>query len=118
MIFRQFFDIASSTHTYLLASRAGGEALLIDPVKEQLSHYLTAIRQLDLHLIQAIDTHTHADHITALGDLRDATQCITIMGEFSRAECVNTHVKDGDMLRIDDIALQAIYTPGQTEEPV
>jgi sulfur dioxygenase len=116
MIFRQFFDIASSTHTYLLASRAGGEALLIDPVKEQFSHYLTAIRQLDLHLIQAIDTHTHADHITALGDLRDATQCITIMGEFSRAECVNTHVKDGDMLRIEDIALQAIYTPGHTEE--
>jgi sulfur dioxygenase len=116
MIFRQFFDNISSTYTYLLASRITGEALLIDPVNEQIAQYLTAIRQLDLRLVQAIDTHTHADHVTALGDLRDATHCMTIMGEFSMAECVNHRVKDGDVLKIEDVTLQAIYTPGHTEE--
>jgi len=81
MIFRQFFDAASSTYTYFLASRIGGEALIIDPVKEQLAQYATLIEQLGVRLVHAIDTHTHADHITALGDLRDTTHCTTIMGE-------------------------------------
>jgi len=116
MIFRQFFDDASSTYTYLLASRAGGEALIIDPVKERLDHYLQAIRELELRLVHAIDTHTHADHITALGDLRDATACTTLMGERSRAECVSRRVQDGEILRIDGIELQAVYTPGHTDE--
>lgn len=84
MIFRQLFDATSSTYTYLLASRPGGEALLIDPVKEHLADYTTLIEQLELRLVFAIDTHTHADHVTALGDLRDATQCTTLMGERSR----------------------------------
>lgn len=116
MIFRQFFDADSSTYTYLLASRTGGEALIIDPVKERLDQYLQAIRELDLRLVHAIDTHTHADHITALGDLRDATDCTTIMGERSRAECVSRQVRDGEVLRVDGIVLQALYTPGHTDE--
>lgn len=116
MIFRQFFEPDSSTYTYLLASRRGGEALIIDPVKERLEHYLQAIRELDLRLVHAIDTHTHADHITALGDLRDATACTTIMGERSRAECVSRQVRDGELLRVDGITLQALYTPGHTDE--
>lgn len=116
MLFRQFFDPVSSTYTYLLASAAGREALLIDPVKERVSMYLTAIRQLDLKLVRAIDTHTHADHITGLGDLRDATGCVTIMGEHTRAACVSESVRDGDTLRVDGLELGALYTPGHTDE--
>eukprot|EP01034_Spumella_vulgaris_P018230 gene18230-23276_t len=116
MIFRQFFDSVSSTYTYLLASGQGREALIIDPVKEQAHHYLAAIKDLDLKLIRAIDTHTHADHITALGDLRDATGCVTIMGEFTKASCVSEQIREGEMIRIDGIRLQALYTPGHTDE--
>lgn len=116
MLFRQFFDAASSTYTYLLASAAGREALIIDPVKEQVPHYLSAITQLDLKLVRAIDTHTHADHITGLGDLRDATHCTTLMGEYTKAECVSQHVRDNELLNIDGLHLQALYTPGHTDE--
>jgi len=116
MLFRQIFDSASSTYTYLVASRTGGEALIIDPVKEQLDQYLTVIRHLDLRLVYAIDTHTHADHITALGDLRDCTVCTTVMGQFTKAECVLQRVHEDELLKIDGIELRAIYTPGHTDE--
>ncbi|NMM03223.1 MBL fold metallo-hydrolase [Paraburkholderia sp. RP-4-7] len=116
MIFRQFFDTVSNTYTYFIASRVGGEALIIDPVKEQLAIYLTAIDSLGVRLVHAIDTHTHADHVTALGDLRDATQCTTIMGDLSKALCVSRHVREGETLRIDGIELKALYTPGHTDE--
>lgn len=116
MIFRQFFDSVSSTYTYLLASGRGREALIIDPVKEQTHHYLTAIHDLDLKLVQAIDTHTHADHITALGALRESTGCVTIMGEFTKAECVSRQVAEGEVLKVEGISLQALYTPGHTRE--
>ena len=116
MIFRQFFDADSSTYTYLLASSPGREALIIDPVKEQAAQYLAVIHDLDLKLVKAIDTHTHADHITALGALRNATGCVTVMGEFTKAECVSMQVREGEMLNVDGIQLQALYTPGHTDE--
>ena len=116
MLFRQFFDSASSTYTYLLASGVGREGLIIDPVKEQAAQYLTAIEQLELKLVRAIDTHTHADHVTALGDLRDATGCVTLMGEFTRAECVSDHVRENDLIDVDGVRLRALYTPGHTNE--
>lgn len=116
MLFRQFFDAESSTYTYLLASAPGREALIIDPVKSQLEQYLTAINQLGLKLVRAIDTHTHADHITGLGALRDATRCITIMGERTQAECVSQQVRDLEHIDIDGVRLQALYTPGHTDE--
>ncbi|MDR5815426.1 MULTISPECIES: MBL fold metallo-hydrolase [unclassified Caballeronia] len=116
MIFRQLFDSASCTYTYLLASRPGGEALIIDPVKEKLDQYLQLIEELGVELVHAIDTHTHADHITALGDLRDVLDCTTIMGERTRAECVTRHVRDGERIDVDGITLGALYTPGHTDE--
>lgn len=116
MLFRQLFDKESSTYTYLIASGRGREALIIDPVKEQTDAYLGLIDQLDLKLVRAIDTHTHADHITALGDLREQTDCMTLMGEFTRAECVSDHVREGDTVDVDGVRLKALYTPGHTDE--
>ena len=116
MIFRQLFDAASSTYTYLLASRTGGEALLIDPVKDNTAQYLQLVEQLSVKLVIAIDTHTHADHVTALGALRDASACVTMMGEQSRAECVSARFGDGEQIRVDDLKLRALYTPGHTDE--
>lgn len=116
MIFRQFFDSASCTYTYLLASDIGREGLLIDPVLDNHEDYLQLVKELDLKLVMAIDTHTHADHVTALGYLRDVTGCITIMGEFTRAECVSGRVKEDEIIHVDGIRLRAIYTPGHTTE--
>ncbi len=116
MLFRQLFDHESSTYTYLIASGMGREALLIDPVLEHTDEYLQLINELDLSLVRAIDTHTHADHITALGELRDATGCVTIMGEHTHADCVSERVSDGDKIKVDGIVLEAMYTPGHTDE--
>jgi sulfur dioxygenase len=116
MIFRQLFEPISSTYTYVLASGRGREALIIDPVKEKLDDYLRLIADLDLKLVRAIDTHTHADHITALGDLRERTGCVTIMGEFTKALCVSQSICEGETIDVDGIKLQAIYTPGHTDE--
>lgn len=116
MIFRQLFDSVSSTYSYLLASRRGGEALIIDPVLERTDRYLQLIRELDLKLVKAVDTHLHADHITALGALRDQTACITVMGEQSGVDCVSMRVTDGEKLTIEGLALEALYTPGHTDD--
>ena len=116
MIFRQLFDSASSTYSYLVASRRGGEALIIDPVLEKVDRYLQLVRELDLRLVKAVDTHLHADHITGLGALRDRTRCITVMGEQSGVDVVSMRVSDGDTLRIEGVGLDAIYTPGHTDD--
>ncbi len=116
MIFRQLFDSTSGTYTYLLASRHGGEAVIIDPVLEKVDRYLQLIGELDLKLVKAVDTHLHADHITGLGALRDRTRCITVMGERSSVDVVSMRVGDGDMLRIEGIGLDVIYTPGHTDD--
>ncbi len=116
MIFRQLFDAASCTYTYLLASRHGGEALIVDPVLEKVDRYLHLIAELDLKLVKAVDTHLHADHITGLGALRDRTRCITVMGEHSGVDVVSMRVGDGDRLRIEGIELGVIYTPGHTDD--
>lgn len=116
MIFRQLFDKTSSTYTYLLASRSGGEALIIDPVLEQVDRYLQLIGELDLKLVKAVDTHLHADHITGLGALRDKTQCTTVMGEQTKADVVSMRLADGDKLTIEGISLDVLYTPGHTDD--
>jgi glyoxylase-like metal-dependent hydrolase (beta-lactamase superfamily II)/rhodanese-related sulfurtransferase len=116
MIFRQLFDSVSGTYTYILASRRGGEAMIIDPVIEKVDRYLQLIRELDLKLVKAVDTHLHADHITGLGALRDKTHCITVMGEQTKADVVSMRLADGDQLTIEGMALDVIYTPGHTDD--
>ena len=116
MIFRQLFDSVSGTYSYLLASRRGGEALIIDPVLEKVDRYLQLVRELDLKLVKAVDTHLHADHITGLGALRDKTQCVTVMGEQTKADVVSMRLSDGDKLAIEGLALDVIYTPGHTDD--
>jgi sulfur dioxygenase len=116
MIFRQLFDQTSGTYSYLLASRRGGEALIIDPVLEKVDRYLALVKELDLKLVKAVDTHMHADHITGLGALRDKTHCITVMGEQTKADVVSMRLADGDKLTIEGLALDVIYTPGHTDD--
>jgi len=116
MIFRQLFDQVSGTYSYLLASRPGGEALIFDPVLEKVDRYLHLVRELDMKLFKAVDTHLHADHITGLGSLRDRIQCITVMGEQTKADVVSMRLADGDKLTIEGLSLDVIYTPGHTDD--
>jgi glyoxylase-like metal-dependent hydrolase (beta-lactamase superfamily II)/rhodanese-related sulfurtransferase len=116
MIFRQLFDSVSGTYSYLLASRAGGEALILDPVLEKADRYCQLLRELNLKLVKAVDTHLHADHVTGLGALRDRTHCITIMGEQSKADVVSMRVSDGDKVMIEGLSLDVMYTPGHTDD--
>ena len=116
MIFRQLFDSTSSTYTYLLASRPGGEALIIDPVLDRCDRYIQLLEELDLKLVKAIDTHCHADHITGLGALRDATRCITVMGQSTNVDMVSMRVDDGDTIDIENISLKVLFTPGHTDD--
>jgi glyoxylase-like metal-dependent hydrolase (beta-lactamase superfamily II)/rhodanese-related sulfurtransferase len=116
MIFRQLFDSVSGTYSYLLASRAGGEALILDPVLEKVDRYCQLLRELDLKLVKAVDTHLHADHVTGLAELRDRTHCVTIMGDQSKADVVAMRVSDGDKVTIEGLCLDALYTPGHTDD--
>jgi glyoxylase-like metal-dependent hydrolase (beta-lactamase superfamily II)/rhodanese-related sulfurtransferase len=116
MLFRQLFDSSSSTFSYLLASRPGGEAIIIDPVLDKVERYLKLMEELDLRLVKAVDTHLHADHFTGLGELRDRTHCITIMGEQSKVDVVSMRIEDGDRLQADGISLDVLYTPGHTDD--
>ncbi|TCL74513.1 MBL fold metallo-hydrolase [Rhizobium sp. BK251] len=116
MIFRQLFDSVSGTYTYLIASRRGGEALIIDPVLEKVDRYLKLVEELDLKLVKAVDTHLHADHITGLGALRDRTHCVTVMGEQTLADVVSMRVAEGDRIAIEGLSLDVLYTPGHTDD--
>ena len=116
MIFRQLYDNVSGTYTYLLASRHRGEALIVDPVLERVDRYIQLLTELDLRLVKAVDTHLHADHVTGLAALRDRTQCITVMGEHTRADVVSMRIGDGDKIGIEGLSLGVIHTPGHTDD--
>jgi glyoxylase-like metal-dependent hydrolase (beta-lactamase superfamily II)/rhodanese-related sulfurtransferase len=116
MIFRQLFEPASGTYSYILAGRRGGEALIIDPVLEKVDRYLQLMQELDVNLVKALDTHLHHDHITGMGALRDRTRCTTVMGEQSNVDVVSTRVADGDQVEIEGLTLDVIYTPGHTDD--
>ena len=116
MIFKQLFDTKSSTYTYIISSGQGREALIIDPVIENVTEYINVLKELDLKLVKVIDTHIHADHITGASTLRDQTKCITIMGEQTPAETVEIKVKDEEIIKLDKLKIKALYTPGHTSD--
>lgn len=116
MLFRQFFTRSCSAYSYLLADSVTGQGLIIDPVLESIDEYLRFISESKIQLRLALDTHLHADHITALGALREHTGCRTMMGVQSPVDCVTAKFSDGDVIRLDDLALQMIYTPGHTDD--
>ena len=116
MIFKQLFDDKSSTYTYIVASGKGREALIIDPVIEDTSNYTKILNELELKLVKVIDTHIHADHVSAMAELKKRTNCQTVMGEHSKSEVVSLKVKDNEKISIDGINLEALYTPGHTDD--
>ena len=116
MIFKQLFDQKSSTYTYLIASAKGREALIIDPVIENVNQYVQSLKELDLKLVKVIDTHIHADHITGASKLKNITNCSTIMGNHTPAEAVEIKVKDEECINLDNLKIKAMYTPGHTSD--
>ena len=116
MIFKQLFDQKSSTYTYLIASAKGREALIIDPVIENVNQYVQSLKELDLKLVKVIDTHIHADHVTGASKLKNITKCSTIMGNHTPAEAVEIKVKDEEYINLDHLKIRAMYTPGHTSD--
>lgn len=115
MWIRQLFDLDSSTYTYLVADPAAGAAALIDPVREQIERDLELVGELGLRLTHVLETHVHADHVTAAGMLRErtgATTCASAIG----APCVDMHLQHGDVIRVGDIAITALLVPGHTDD--
>ena len=116
MIFKQLFDTKSSTYTYIIASAKGREAMIIDPVIENVGEYIKLLKKLDLKLVKVIDTHIHADHVTGASKLKDITNCSTIMGDHTQAETVEIKVKDEEYISLDNLKIKAMYTPGHTSD--
>ena len=116
MIFKQLYDHQSSTYTYIIASALGREAIIIDPVKEKIETYIQLLRELDVRLAYTLDTHVHADHITASGNLRNETGCAYVMGERTNADCVCLKVKEDDIVNVDGLHFRVIFTPGHTDD--
>jgi glyoxylase-like metal-dependent hydrolase (beta-lactamase superfamily II) len=116
MIFKQVFDQKTSTYTYFIGSAKGREAVIIDPVIENVNEYIQLLKELDLKLVKVIDTHIHADHVTGASKLKQTTNCTTIMGEHTPSEAVEIKVKDNEIIKIDNLEIKSIYTPGHTSE--
>lgn len=116
MIFRQLFERESSTYTYLIGCEQTREAIFIDAVNTELDLYLQLLNELDLKLICVLDTHTHADHITAAGALRTATGAQTLLGEQAHSFCVSKALHDGDQIAVGQLTINALHTPGHTDD--
>jgi len=116
MILKQVFDNKTSTYTYLIASAKGREALIIDPVLENVDEYIQLLNELNLKLVKVIDTHIHADHVTGATKLKQATNCTTLMGEHTPADAVEIKVKDNELIKIDGLKIKSLYTPGHTSD--
>lgn len=115
LMFRQLFDADTSTYTYLLADRKLSEAVLIDPVLEQLDRDAGLIAELGLQLLYVLDTHVHADHITAAGALKSKLGAKTVISEAAGAVSADVLVKEGDTIRFGRFALEVLETPGHTD---
>ena len=116
MILKQVFDNKTSTYTYLIASAKGREAVIIDPVLENVDEYIQLLNELDLKLVKVIDTHIHADHVTGASKLKQVTNCTTLMGEHTPADAVEIKVKDNELIKIDSLKIKSLYTPGHTSD--
>ncbi|MGS2718253.1 MBL fold metallo-hydrolase [Eionea flava] len=116
MLIRQFYDQDTFSFSYLIADMQTQEALLIDPVKDCLAIYLQQLKELNLTLIYALDTHLHADHVTGMGDLRQHTQCQTLVSEQSNVACADGRFSDDTRIYCGNIILHALYTPGHTND--
>lgn len=116
MIFRQLFERESSTYTYLIACEKSREAVLIDTVKSELDRYLQLLEELNLQLIYVLDTHTHADHITAAGALRDATGAVTLLGQEANSSCVSQTMSHNEKINVGQLVIQILHTPGHTDD--
>ena len=106
----RFFHAESSTHTYLIVR--GNECVIIDPVLDDVDQYSDLVKEQNLKLVFAIDTHIHADHITALGELRERHGCITIMGQQSQASCVSQPIHNREVIKFADLEINALFTQG------
>jgi len=115
MIFRQFFEPVSSTYTYLLGCESTGRALLIDPVLPAWQEELAAIAALGLRLDMTVDTHIHADHITAAARLRRETGCRVAHPAIDRLDCADVAVQEGTPLACGSVVIEPLFTPGHTD---
>ncbi len=115
MLFRQLLDSETGTYTYLIADPATKAAVLVDPVIEQVDRDLKWLNELGLTLKFCLETHIHADHITGTSKLRELTGCEGIVPEHADVACASRFVTDGEVLRVSEIEIQAIATPGHTD---
>ncbi|ASC70836.1 Beta-lactamase hydrolase-like protein [Halomicronema hongdechloris C2206] len=115
MLFRQLFDYATWTYSYLVADPATGEAVLVDPVLEQVERDRTLLQELGLTLVYCLETHIHADHVTGSGRLRELTDCQGIVPANAEAACADRQVQHQETLPVGAIAIQAIATHGHTD---
>ena len=115
MLIRQLFDKNSCTFTYLIGSK-DKNSIIIDPVLNNVDVYLTLINQLNLNLVYSLETHTQSDHISGSGELRNILNCESIVGNESGIECASKLIEDNEYLRIDDINIRVLYTPGHTND--
>ena len=115
MIFRQLFDRETSTYTYLLADETTRDALLIDPVREQIERDLQILAELELTLVHTLETHVHADHIAGSGMLRQRVGSRSIMSEDAGADCADVMATDGQVFELGAIRIEARKTPGHTD---
>ncbi|MGK7935944.1 MAG: MBL fold metallo-hydrolase [Xenococcaceae cyanobacterium] len=115
MLFRQLFDQESSTYTYLIADTKTKEAILVDPVLEQVERDLKLLKELNLTLKFCLETHIHADHITGTGKLRDLTGCQGIVPANAQAKCADRFIEDGEAITLGNIEIKAIETWGHTD---
>lgn len=116
MFFRQIFDCTSCTYTYIISTGLGREALIIDPVLEHAAQYGQLLEECELKLALTIDTHTHADHVTASGTLRKHQSCAYAMGEHTKVECIDISLQDGNSFKLDGIEITPVHTPGHTDD--
>ena len=114
MLFRQLFDKDTATYTYLLADTDTREAVLIDPVREQITRDIRLLEELELTLVWVLETHVHADHVTSAGTLRERLGAKTLMSKSAGVDCADLAAADGEVIRFGQHEIEVRLTPGHT----